>query len=285
MKKTSLLPRNPAQETALFFVVATICFFATLAGMIFKSTHETATQWITEIDDQITVRILNNNPNNAEELIADVNGVISVQKLDRDELVSLLQPSFESENVTAELPIPTIFAVTSNASVSGVNDAIEQALLNRNFEASVTSHSARSDSIRGGLQIVRFTSLTIVGLLAASVIGIIIISTRSAIVAQRSVGRVLFLAGARDGFITRVFAFRFCSNIFFASLVGTLLAFGVLYLLVQVISNVSNVEWWLPILLPDLEDFLIPIVIPVVASLIVLVATRVTVLGTLKKNT
>lgn len=285
MKKNSLLPRNPAQETALFFVVATICFFATLAGMIFKSTHETATQWITEIDDQITVRILNNNPNNAEELIADVNGVISVQKLDRDELVSLLEPSLESENVTAELPIPTIFAVTSNASVSGVNDAIEQALLNRNFEASVTSHSARSDNIRGGLKIVRLTSLTIVGLLAASVIGIIIISTRSAIVAQSSVGRVLFLAGARDGFISRVFAFRFCSNIFFASLVGTLLAFGVLYLLVQVISNVTNVEWWLPILLPDLEDFLIPIVIPVVACLIVLVATRVTVLGTLKKNT
>lgn len=284
MKNPSILPRNPAHETTLLLVVSTICFFAALAGMIFKSTYDSANQWTLEVEDQLTVRILSENPDNAESLISNVNGVILARKMDRTELIELLQPSLESQEFSSDLPVPTLFAVTIDLNVSGVDEAIENALLNRNYMASVSSHSERSKGIRQGLDVIRMTSLVIIGLLTASAVGIIIIATHSSVVSQQQVARVLYLAGAPDGFIMRIFAVRFWVNIFLASLIGALLALGLLFLLMHAIGNVSSVEGWLPVLSPDNEDFLIPISVPIIASLLTLVTTRSAVLGILKKR-
>lgn len=285
MKNLSILPRDPSHETALFLVVATICFFAALAGMIFKSTYDAADQWTSEVENQITVRILNSDQNDAESLITKVDGVISAREIERTELVGLLEPSIESDDVTSSLPVPSLFAVTTDVTVPDVADAIETALLNRNYVASVTSHSARSESIRWSLNLLSTTSLAIIGLLTAGAVGIIIIATHSSVVSQRHVAKVLYLAGARDGFIMRVFVWRFCFNVFLASLFGALSALGVIFLLVHAVTSISNVEWWLPLLTPELDDLLIVGVTPFIASLVALVTARSTVLGSLKKLT
>lgn len=284
MKNPSVLPRNPAHETALFIVVSTICFFTALAGMIFKSTYDSANQWSLEVEDQVTVRILSDNPDNAESLISNVKGVILARKMERAELVALLEPTIESKELSPDLPVPTLFAVSTDPKVSGVDEAIKNALLNRNYTASVSSHAKRSEGIRQGINVIRLTSLVIIGLLTASAVGIVIIATHSSVVTQKHVARVLYLAGARDGFITGVFAMRFWTNIFFASLFGALTALGLLYLLTNVIGNISRVDWWLLVISPNNEDFLIPILIPVIASLLTLVTTRSAVLGILKNH-
>ena len=285
MKNPSILPRDPSHETALFIVVATISFFAALAGMIFKSTYDSADQWTSEVENQITVRILNPDQNNAENLIATVDGVISAREIERAELVGLLEPSIASDDVISSLPVPSLFAVTTDVTVPGVADAIETALLNRNYQASVTSHSERSESIRWSLNLLSTASLAIIGLLAASAIGIIIIATRSSVLTQRHIAKVLYLAGARDGFIIRVFVWRFYVNVFLASLFGALSSLGVTFLLVHTLSSMNSVEWSLPLLTPELDDFLIVIVTPFVAGVIALVTARSTVLGSLKKQT
>ena len=285
MKNLSILPQDPSHETALFIVVATICFIAALAGMIFKSTYDSADQWTSEVENQITVRILNSDQNDAESLITKVDGVISAREIERTELVGLLEPSIESDDVTSSLPVPSLFAVTTDVTVPDVAEAIETALLNRNYVASVTSHSARSESIRWSLNLLSTTSLAIIGLLTAGAVGIIIIATHSSVVSQRHVAKVLYLAGARDGFIMRVFVWRFCFNVFLASLFGALSALGVIFLLVHAVTSISNVEWWLPLLTPELDDLLIVGVTPFIASLVALVTARSTVLGSLKKLT
>lgn len=284
MSSSSILPPNRVHEIALFFVVATLSFFVSLSGIVFKTTYGATDQWISQVENQITVRIIDSKEDQAVNLITDVRGVISAKQIERDELVTLLEPSFQSSEIISELPLPTVISVLFDTSVAGVDEAIKNVLKNRGYEASVVSHAARSENVRWGLDVIQMTSLVVIGLLTVSTILIIAITTHSTVATQGHIVRVLYLAGARDGYITGAFIARFWFTIFLSSLFGAILALGTAFLLILAIGNESRTVSWLQAIQLGSDDFLIPIVVPIVASLIALATTRSTIIGTLKKQ-
>ena len=284
-RENSLLPLEDAREAALFFVVGALCFLAALAALTAKSTYGAARAWTAEVEGEYTVSLSDAAPQDAQAatlLVQSVEGVDGARRLSEAEISVLLEPTFGSRGLPADLPVPRLIAVTAAPEAGDIGRALTTVLEEAGYTAAVDSHSAWAGDVRRMLGTARLVALGIVALLASTAIAVIAFATHAALLARRDIVDVLHIAGARDRFIAALFERRFWLLGLRAGTVGALVALASVALLIAIARTSGNRSGLLPELTLDFPDLAVLVVTPVIAGLAARIAAGITVMRALK---
>ncbi|MEO0883507.1 MAG: cell division protein FtsX [Pseudomonadota bacterium] len=284
-REAPLLPVSDARESALFFVVCALCFLAAMAALSARATYGAAADWTSEVEGEITVRLIDvdsRSARDAERIVANMEGVESARLIDRDEAADLLAPWFGRDGLPASLPLPVLIEVRTAPNSGRIGPDIERVLTEAGLSARVDDHADWAGDVRRSLGTIRLVALGAVALLAATAIAVIAFATHAALLARRDIVDVLHLSGAEDRFIANLFERRFWILGLQAGSVGALAALGgVALMLFSANSATPERAWLLPQLSLDLWDLIILILSPIVAGFAARMAARITVVRSL----
>ena len=284
-KETPLLPVSDAREAALYFVVGALCFLAALAALVSRGTYTAAEAWSAQVEGEITVILEDADRRSADALAGQIEGlagVVEARVLTREELETLLEPSFGPGGMPEGLPLPLLIAVLSDPEAD-VSDEITALAATAGLDAEVSAHSGYVRDVRRALSVLRLVALGAVALLEATAIAVIAFATHAALLARRDIVDVLHLSGAEDKFIAGLFERRFWVLALKAGAVGALLALMVTALIVfSGGAQGETAAQLLPQLSLDFVDLVILTLTPVLAGLSSRMAAHVTVMQSLK---
>ncbi|MFN4023575.1 MAG: cell division protein FtsX [Hyphomonas sp.] len=283
--ETSLLPLEDAREAALFFVVGALCFLAALAALSAKSTYGAARAWTAEVEGEYTVSLSDADLNAARAavlIVQSVDGVDGARLISDAEISALLEPTFGSRGLPADLPVPRLIAVTAAPDAGDIGRSLTARLEEAGYTAAIDSHAAWAGDVRRMLGTARLIALGIVALLGSTAIAVIAFATHAALLARRDIVDVLHIAGARDRFIAALFERRFWLLGIRAGTVGALVALTSVALLVFAARATASRSGLLPELSLDFPDLAILVVTPVIAGLASRIAAGITVMRALR---
>lgn len=283
--ETSLLPLEDAREAALFFVVGALCFLAALAALTAKSTYGAARAWTAEVEGEYTVSLSEADLGAAQAavlIVQSVEGVDGARLISDAEISALLEPTFGSRGLPADLPVPRLIAVTAAPEAGDIGRRLAASLEEAGYMAAIDSHAAWAGDVRRMLGTARLIALGIVALLGSTAVAVIAFATHAALLARRDIVDVLHIAGARDRFIAALFERRFWLLGLRAGTVGALVALVLVALLVLAARTAASRSGLLPELSLDFPDLAILVVTPIIAGLASRVAAGITVMRALR---
>ncbi|MEM7663910.1 MAG: cell division protein FtsX [Pseudomonadota bacterium] len=284
-REAPLLPVSDARESALFFVVCALCFLAAMAALSARATYGAAADWTSEVEGELTVRLIDvdsRSARDAEKIVADMSSVESARLIEREEAAELLAPWFGRDGLPASLPLPVLIEVSTVLNSGRIGPDIERQLTEAGIDSRIDDHADWAGDVRRSLGTVRLVALGAVALLAATAIAVIAFATHAALLARRDIVDVLHLSGAEDRFIANLFERRFWILGLQAGAVGALAALGgVALMLFSANSATVDRPWLLPRLSLDLWDIIILLLAPIVAGFAARTAARITVVRSL----
>lgn len=283
--ETSLLPLEDAREAALFFVVGALCFLAALAALTAKSTYGAARAWTAEVEGEYTVSLSEADLGAAQAavlIVQSVEGVDGARLISDAEISALLEPTFGSRGLPADLPVPRLIAVTAAPEAGDIGRRLAASLEEAGYMAAIDSHAAWAGDVRRMLGTARLIALGIVALLGSTAVAVIAFATHAALLARRDIVDVLHIAGARDRFIAALFERRFWLLGLRAGTVGALVALVLVALLVLAARTAASRSGLLPELSLDFPDLAILVVTPIIAGLASRIAAGITVMRALR---
>jgi cell division transport system permease protein len=290
---TPIIPKQAAPLRALTVTMAVMCYLACLAiGALFL-VNRAVTSWTNGLTGEITVQVRETRGDDmdmklkvAEELIVATPGIKSVDVLDRDAGVKLLEPWLGQTDLV-DLPVPRLIRVRIDPQ-AGTDFGLLSASLSKAVPgASVDTHERWVDQLTDMARSLSRLSLLVLALIAVSAIAMVIFATRAALAANRQIVDVLRLVGASNGFIARQIDHRFIASGLFAGLIGTILGLATFLILglsrttavadaaLDIVNLPSGANW-------SLYGSLI--LLPVIATLIALVTSRLTLIRMLSNS-
>ena len=93
-RESELLPSDNSRESALFFVVAALCFLAVLAALTAKATYGAANNWTSQVEGEITVQLVDADALDASkalQIIQDIDGISGAAIVPEEELKSQIR--------------------------------------------------------------------------------------------------------------------------------------------------------------------------------------------------
>ena len=284
-RETELLPSDNARESALFFVVAALCFLAVLAALTAKATYGAATSWTSEVEGQITVQIVDADLRDAEaalDIVSSVSGVSEAFIVPQDELKAKVSAAMNVSEVPAAIDslLPIAIEANGGAEASKTAKKIQSDLLAAGFAAEVGVAADWVGDARRALGVLRISALVAVALLALTGLAVIAFATHAALLAQKSTVNVLHLSGATDRFVANLFERRFWLLGLRSGAIGALAALGATAFMIFMLGSSQRVGL-LPQLSLDVTDFLILLLTPIIAGIAARFAARQTVMHTL----
>jgi len=286
-REAPLLPVSDARESALFFVVCALCFLAAMASLSARATYDAAADWTSEVEGELTVRLIDTDSRSArdaERLTANLPSVAEARLIDREEAASLLSPWFGRDGLPASLPLPMLIEVQANPDAGRIGPDIERTLTEAGIDARVDDHADWASDVRRSLGVVRLVALGAVALLAATAVAVIAFATHAALLARRDIVDVLHLSGAEDRFIANLFERRFWILGLQAGAVGALAALGGVAFMLFSANSAADRAWLLPRLSLDTWDVTILLLTPIIAGFASRTAARFTVVRSLAET-
>jgi len=283
-QESALLPEDNSRESALFFVVAALCFLAVLAALTAKATYGAATSWTSQVEGEITIQLVDADRRAGKEaldIVSEISGISNAEVMSTEAMKSQLREALNvAELPDAVLPLPVVIRADGGDRASELTDNISEQLTSAGFEAEVAAASDWVGDARRALGVLRLVALSAVALLALTGLAVIAFATHAALLAQRSTVNVLHLSGATDHFVANLFERRFWLLGLRSGAIGALSALGATAFMIFAMGSSQRVGF-LPQLSLDLWDFLILILTPIVAGFAARFAARNTVLRTL----
>lgn len=221
-----LLPPNTGRDAALTFVIAVLCFMATIAAIGALAADRAASGWQAELAGSASVLI---RPSGGEspdaaairgaEALAGADGVEQAFMLEREQAEALLQPWLGTE-VLADLPIPRMIAVELDPEAPASADALRTALAEAGVDGEVDDHSQWTEQISRAGGVARLAALGLAALLSLAAAAAIMMGTRAALERCHTAVEVLHYAGGEDRFVAGLFTRRFMMLAFRGGLIG-----------------------------------------------------------------
>jgi len=284
--ESELLPEDNARESALFFVVAALCFLAVLAALTAKATYGAATNWTSQVEGEITIQLIDadrRDGTEAVQIISEISGVSDIELLSDEDMRAQLREALNvSELPDAVLPLPVVIRANGGDEASTLVREISSQLDKAGYNAEVAAASDWVGDAQRALSVLRIAALSAVALLALTGLAVIAFATNAALLAQRSTVNVLHLSGATDRFVANLFERRFWLLGLRSGAIGALAALGSTAFLIVAMGSSQRIGF-LPQLSLDLWDFLILLLTPIVAGFAARIAARSTVLRTLSE--
>lgn len=284
-KPQPLLPRGDVGGRSLVFVVAVLCFLASLTVFAAIAGDRAAQGWRSELAASATVQVRpsgGQTPSEAAaraaEALAGVPGVVEAQVLDRAAAERLLEPWLGRGNIPDDLPLPRLVTVDLDPARPAGPEALKAAMTRAGVDADLDDHRRWMQEVeRAGLA-VRAAALAACLLTGAAAAAVISFATRAGLAARRDVVEVLHLSGARDSFVAGLFQTRFAALAARAGAYGALVA----ALLAAVAKGAGGAEGLTPVLPLAWADLLFALPVPLLAALVAATSARRTALSILR---
>jgi cell division transport system permease protein len=212
---------------SLTLVISIMCFLACLTAGAVYMMNQSATAWLRNMSNEITVQIEPQPDKDIEQTIREITsflrlrpGIATVNPLDAADTAKLLEPWLGSTEALANLPIPRLIAIEINGSAPPDLTFLAQSLKAQFPNATLDDHRKWRQQITTVTRSFALGGLAILALVGAATIAIIISATGSAMAANRDIVEVLNFVGATDRFIAHEFEKHFLTLGIRAGFVG-----------------------------------------------------------------
>lgn len=228
---------------SLTLVISIMCFLACLTAGAVYMMNQSATAWLRNMSNEITIQIEPRANTDMEQTIRDVAsflrlrpGISTVNPLDATDTAKLLEPWLGSTEALADLPIPRLIAIEIDGSAPPDLTRLGASLKARFPNATLDDHRKWRQQITTVTRSFALGGLAILALVGAATIAIIISATGSAMAANRDIVEVLNFVGATDRFIAHEFEKHFLTLGIRAGFVGAAFAMLVFWLMPMVME-------------------------------------------------
>lgn len=287
----ALLPQDGKRiKSPLLWVVAIMCFLASLAlgGML--SVTDAAERWSRGLAGTITVQVkpdesmgLERQVQIALNILSTNPGIEWARPLSTDDTRELLEPWLGRSDVLQELPIPRLIEVKLDYERPANLERLTVQLRDQVPGAVLDDHRRWNDRLMDMANTLKWLAIGILMLVTSATVTIIVFATRAGLASNHQIVEVLHLIGAQDQFIAREFQQHFSSVGLRAGLIGALGACLVFLTLGRLggAESSATATGVLPSLALGPSVFAFLLLVPLLASLVALITARITVLRTL----
>ena len=270
------------------WVIAIMTFLTVLAAGAGLALGNAASGLGDQLAGKLTIQIVEPNPDSRDRQtrtvlaeLARLGSVAQATRVDEARMRELLSPWLGQNGLDADLPVPSLIDVSLRA-----NDARLISELKATVKAVAPSARVDADAqwmgpLQGLLSTLRWLSVALVALMAATMAAAVVLAARTALVTHRSTIDIMHLMGATDVQVARLFQRRAALDALFGSLLGcvcgALVVFGVGGRIANVgaaLLDKGGLGWtgWLVIAL-----------LPIAAVLLSIVTARMTVVRALAR--
>jgi len=289
--RSKVIPEATAPHMTLMTAMAAMCYLAVLAIGALLMTATAVDNWTSQIASEVTVQItaadgvdVDGDTAKVEEILRATNGVTDVLVVSPDAARKLLEPWLGKSGILDDLPIPRLINVSIDKSSPPDLELLRATLATQVPSATLDTHRRWQAELISMARSLTWLAIAVLSLIVAAAIVLVVYATRAAMEANREVIEVLYLAGARDSFISRAVLWRFCLTGLKAGLIGSLLGF-VTFVILGVgsgrLSKPVNAFLYHP-LDTGSANYAAFIVVPVVATMISLITARISISRVLK---
>lgn len=289
--RSKVIPQATAPHMTLMTAMAAMCYLAVLAIGALLMTATAVDNWTSQIASQVTVQIsaadgvdVDGDAAKVAEILRDTAGIADIDVVSPDAARELLEPWLGKSGILDDLPIPRLINISIDRSAPPDLELLRATLATEVPSATLDTHRRWQAELVNMAGSLTWLAVAVLGLIAAAAIVLVIYATRAAMEANREVIEVLYLAGARDSFISREVLWRFWLTGLKAGLIGSLLGFATFVILGLGSGRLSEpVKAFLYHPLDTSSaNYAAFIVVPVVATLISLVTARISISRVLK---
>jgi cell division transport system permease protein len=278
-----VVPRKGFTARLTVFAAATMAFLAVFALALAFASGRMAERWGAELARTATVRISAPAEAQAQQTeaalaaLAQTPGIASARALSAEESLALLEPWLGSDLNIEDLPVPQLIEIVEDG--AGYDeDGLRLRLAAEAPGAVLDNHSSWRQPLVSAAWRLRAVALFAVVLITLAMTAVIILAANAALSANAQVIRVLRLVGARDAFIAGAFVRRFTLRALIGSAAGAL-AGGIAVALMPATESAGG---FLTGLRFQGWDWLLLIIVPLVAAAISYLATRAAALQVLR---
>ena len=290
----AIIPARAGSLKSLTVTMAVMCYLACLAIGALILINRAIESWTGGLAREVTVQVrqlqdadIEAELAKADQLLLSFPGVVDTTILDRDEGAKLLEPWLGNRNLD-DLPVPRLIRVTVNAEAPPDYKTLAAALESEVKGASLDTHRRWQAELTRMARALSLLSYAVLLLICVSAIAIVIFATRTVLDANRPVVDVLHLVGAKDGYISRQIDGRFLKTGLWAGLIGVMLGLVTFLLLgltgPEGAGGVADASRGLLFAPPRIAvwSYGVLLMVPVAATLISLITSRVTLIRMLK---
>lgn len=192
------------------WIVALMVYLATLALAGAFVLGGTAARWQNAQTDRLTVQVPpgGDRVDRVVDLLRATPGITAVRRLERSELVGLLEPWLGKGAMTSDLPLPELIDVTVARAAMPDLDALEERLGEAAPGVSIDDHGRWMGRLATAARAVQALALALTVLIAGAATATVVVATRASLAVHRETIDLLHLIGAQDGFVARAFERR-----------------------------------------------------------------------------
>lgn len=290
----AIIPAAAAPLRSLTAVMAVMCYLAVLAVGSIILIDRAVSQWATGLSSEATVQLREVSTGDidaelakAVSLLEQTAGIVSAEVLPRKAGEKLLEPWIGSQGLD-KLPVPRLIRVKLNQRSPPDFVKLEKALSQTVPTARLDTHRRWQTELKRMAGTLTLLSGLVLALIGFSAIAMVVFAARAVLDSNRAIVEVLQLAGAEDRFIAREIDRRFLKTGLLAGLIGLGLGF-VTFLALGFFGGVEGNGvaaaarglFYVPTDGPD-RKLLWFLLVPIVATLIGLLASRFTLMRMLR---
>jgi cell division transport system permease protein len=287
-----IIPPRAAPLRTLTMAMAVMCYLAVLAAGGLVLINRSVEAWTGDLSREITVQIreiagrdMEADLAKAAAILKMTPGIVKVTVLDEKAAIDLLEPWIGGIEGLEDLPVPRLIAVQIDPDNPPDFAALDVALRNEVPGVSLDTHKRWQAELTRMARVLKLLAYAILVLIGLCAIAIVVFATRAALEANREVVEVLHLVGARDSFIARQVWGRFLKTGLTAGIIGLLLGILTFFLAAgaapdsfaaigqEFLSFTGN---------HFMQNYLVLLAVPMVATLICLITSRITLMRILK---
>ena len=289
-----IVPPGAIAGQSMTLVVAIMAFLACITLGAVSLVVQSAATWQSQISREATVQIRPAPDFDIETALAEAQaiasgfaGVRSATVINLDETVALLEPWIGTGAEVEALPIPRLVVITIDETAPPDFTAMRTAIVEAVPNATLDDHRAWVDRLVAMARTMTWAGFVILAMVLGALVMTVVFATRGALAGNHEVIEVLYFVGARAGFIARQFQNRFLLvGIQGAAIGGAAAIAAFLGIGLFARRNVTSAEnEQLSAFFGDfsigLTTYLGVFVIVVLAGLLTMVTTRITVLHVL----
>jgi len=289
-----IIPARAGSLKSLTVTMAVMCYLACLAIGALILINRAVVNWTGGLAREVTVQVrqlqdadIEAELAKADQLLQSFPGVAGTAILDRDAGAKLLEPWLGNRNLD-DLPVPRLIRVVVDAEAPPDYKTLAAALESEVKGASLDTHRRWQAELTRMARALSLLSYAVLLLICVSAIAIVIFATRTVLDANRPVVDVLHLVGAKDSYISRQIDGRFLKTGLWAGLIGVMLGLVTFLLLgltgPEGAGGVADASRGLLFSAPEIAvwSYSVLLMVPVVATLISLITSRVTLIRMLR---
>ncbi len=230
--KAKVIPEATAPHMTLMTAMAAMCYLAVLAIGALLMTSAAVNNWTSQVASEVTVQIsaadgvdVDGDTARAARILRDTPGISGATVVPAAEARRLLEPWLGKSAILDDLPIPQLINVSIDKAIPPDLEGLRARLAAEVPSATLDTHRRWQAELISMAGTLTWLAIAVLSLIAGAAAVLVVYATRAAMEANREVLEVLYLAGARDSFISREVLWRFCLTGLKAGLIGALLGF------------------------------------------------------------